>query len=912
MPSDADLVPDGGRGITLLPMDNLRSLGGAQGALTRNDWVEWKAFSAEGLPGAVAQLGSRNEANWQAAKEAIVRRLMEPPPRPAWLFWNNHPEVRWFCVHPDWSAAVHPVRFSLTESDPLLTKWGPQGGDAVAVAWRHLSHFDAPARNLATFAQTRRWRAHDVSTMQFQDNQITRVNLGEETCLTSLLFAEVPRQKDSQQMRLRYDVQVLHRFVFPPRELSSILPDHTDTAWRVAVAGVDIERRWLIVEAIPGRVYVLPLSLLVLGDDSGYHECALYDMAADRFGIGDELVLCRAKASPTEIDRVRLVAWNPGTRSAMGGCAMALPVCAFDAERQALTLGHGGFTMTLPMVEPVFAAFDVLLIDRGNNLRRLAPGRDKVRDTGALLVISDDGSPRIDGWPGYTCRPDNDYDWNVDLFGRNLIWQGRPGRALVAAGGCVPVTLEGIVHEHRTIYFSRRLQHWPDRRGGTCLAMVLGQTDDRRCAVRLGNEIRLARLAELVEGVPENKQAPVLEALRGAGTGIWVRVADAHHEGDPVVPPLKPGVVQRRYATDTGSYLPVAIVRDQSEPDRPVVLGLLCDCVLTRAVHWLPIEKAAWVDLSSHEAHVHALFVAPGRPLRARMMRDGSLSVVDHPLALNEFRAMRPGAGVMVRSTDVRAQGRTSWVRSAVSDVILAFEGHTKPDTPEWRAVVRMRDSQAMRVACRPSVLTPKDFLDTVQAPQDQVVVLDEIRSVLAMHDVAATCADGAPQAFALLVRRAWRHWATEVITWQSDPPDSGLWTRFLALRDPLLASKQLLTVDQLNSQIDGFCLQVELQQWRPAVDKHLTAAGAAVRAARGDLVFTAMAAMEQAWVSHRLAELARLAPSNAGTPKPLPQAVIDGLRVLADQLEHEQTLSNGATLRFGGPLPQWLASQGP
>ena len=73
------------------------------------------------------------------------------------------------------------------------------------------------------------------------------------------------------------------------------------------------------------------------------------------------------------------------------------------------------------------------------------------------------------------------------------------------------------------------------------------------------------------------------------------------------------------------------------------------------------------------------------------------------------------------------------------------------------------------------------------------------------------------------------------------------------------------------------------------------------------------MAAMEQAWVSHRLAELSRLAPSNAGTPnQPLPLAVIDGLRVLVDKLEHEQTLSNGATLRFGGPLPQWLASPGP
>ena len=270
--------------------------------------------------------------------------------------------------------------------------------------------------------------------------------------------------------------------------------------------------------------------------------------------MGDELLICRAPAGPTDIDKVRLVDWRPGLRSTAGGDFwLALPVVAVDAEARTLVLGHGALTLTVPMLETGYKPGMVVQIDHLNRIRVPSADPQRRRLITVLLTVDAQGVPRIAGWPEHACRLDAKVDWDQDPFGKHLLYRGRPGPMLLAAGGVVPVTVEYMDDEARLITVSRRFQHRPDRQAGISQARVLDLTGDARCVVRMGNEWRRAAVQELVAGVPAEHHEAVLTALKACGCPLWVRTPAGK-------PWMAPGIQQRDQAHATGSFLPRLVV----------------------------------------------------------------------------------------------------------------------------------------------------------------------------------------------------------------------------------------------------------------------------------------------------------------------------------------------------------------
>ena len=76
-PSDADLVPPSGRGVTLLPMAAPRS-GPGEEMLDAAAATAGVTFTCEGLPDAVATVDA-------AAVQRVAQLLRRPHPRAAWV-----------------------------------------------------------------------------------------------------------------------------------------------------------------------------------------------------------------------------------------------------------------------------------------------------------------------------------------------------------------------------------------------------------------------------------------------------------------------------------------------------------------------------------------------------------------------------------------------------------------------------------------------------------------------------------------------------------------------------------------------------------------------------------------------------------------------------------------------------------
>ena len=862
MPSDTGLVPPKGRGITLLPFPP-QWMEGAEG--TRRIKLAGLRFAGEGLPDATGVMSDLHQGG------EMLWLLSQPHPRPAWLLRDNEPAV---------SPRVldAPVFLEPLPAAPVLHPWS-SAEQPHRTEWPVLTFADLPAATVIETATQRLWSAQDrrtwvlASRAEARGQDVEPVNASR-----ALLFAEI----SSQALRLRYTAGAIERFLFSPRELATMLSSHPRSSWRVTVANVDIERRWFVVEVAPGRLHVLPLALLVTQGELGTHEFALGELALECFGVGDVLEICRATGRVEEVDRIRLLGWTPGARAALGGERMALRLQAVDAAAGACQYGSGRFVLTLPGSAPADAVNTLALIDRDNHR---APPPKGLAGSGALLRRRDDDTLAIDGLEDFRCRPFGQYDWDSDPVGSHLFTpparEGGPlgaGPVVRDAGGTVPVSIDYIDIPGRTIYFSRNRLHGASIQG-VCPVEVLNATARGTCLLRAGSQLRIANLRELVFGLPEEFDSPreMAEELAAAARLQWARLADGGA--------VRGGLGMRREPGETGSFAPVAIVGPNG-----TVRGVVCECLRSRALHWLPVAALAWVDLSAEPDALTNLLLEREVVLSATVQPDDSLSVTAQPLARGEFASAAPGTELVVRSTGIRLASGEALVRSAISDVLLSFAG-TPQKQGETKAIVRRRDrvQQTLHAELRVAGQLRLD-LD----PGANVEVAPVIEEILRLHASSAT-RSRARLLFHELVRRAWRHWPAELLQTTGIPMRAGLWNRYAQLQPVLLGAapgdlKVLL----------GFCRDVELTQWGRdgRDDPQLLRLAAAARALAGDVAFHSVDAMQAAKTANRIAALAHLSPPRAFITA-LPDAVVDGLEKLLADLRLERT-----PLTFGPPLP--------
>ncbi|HEX6911022.1 MAG TPA: hypothetical protein VF142_11540, partial [Longimicrobium sp.] len=683
-------VPAGTRPVVVLPLNPLlrREAADPEQVRSRTYWRR-KLFSIGSLPSIVAMPGTYDPATgvWaDTGPQDFVALMRTAHPKIALLGIDSDgvPRVASSPGH----AWVGALRIAERPPRPRYAPLGEAGTERgeLPLDWQALSYADDTAAALAERVEQGAWTYHDShSACWTQAGEVKQAELGSHTGASGPLFF----QRDEQgRLRLRFSADHLRHFGLPSAELARHLSRAELQRGRFAVAAPS-EGRGLWIEIAPGRVVELSHALLATRTASREPH-SLESMWWDAFAPGDWVTLSLASREPLRLDRFVLEGWEPGPRGAFGLVPCFLPVAARDAERGGVRLGAGDFQLTVPTIlgetEPEVVA---LLPD--NRVVAIPEGRLPRRGEVILLGVRPDGSPAVLGFPGFTPvahrQPEG---WGDDPLRGDLLIDARPSeqrerlaRFIAAAGGVLPVTVDGVYQE-RILFFTRQLQAAGSRipPGAVVLARLTGVLSERERTVllRCGGGLLRCRMDTVVPGLPWACFAAAAEELRARRVPLWVR---ADEEGR-----LLPGLQDEERAE-------FRVVQEFALPgSERREAGLICRSERTGALRWLPEREIAWTRLAADEL---SRGVPPAPQLFSVHLRDtddanGPLSLIGTSTARREFAVLavgrEPGVTVISRREDSAEGPARFLVRSSASGVALDYAAEDGPPLAAGHALV--------------------------------------------------------------------------------------------------------------------------------------------------------------------------------------------------------------------------------
>ena len=594
------------------------------------------------------------------------------------------------------------------------------GGD-VSVHWHLLSFADISITEIEDRCSRRQWFIHDKETGQWTNRGINRTTIGGLSVFTGPLFFD----GRLNEHRLRYGSSELSIFGVPLGNIADSFGlgglDSRGICVEVTVASIEegdgtFEGIW--VEWVSGRVIELPVEMLTWR--SGPELLPLESFDWSHLATGDELELRIVAGEALAPDRIEVVAWRRGPR----GCCIpppesaALMPCAEPGKMGGLRLGAGAFQLTLPIPQSNSAQSYWLpesnLAEPFSN-QQLRPGDivlihvEKADFVSKLMVM---------GLSGIEALPDErDHSriiWNKHPLAESLIRRGADQRRgfhlpafvdlIQAAGGALPVTVEGIDKKNRIVWFSFRYQSPSMKAEGIAQAIVLGATLDlSRASLWLGNGVCFVYMQDIVDGLSERLRAIIVREMVTLRIPVWVKSCN---ERD----------IKLRIGLCDDSpgdlwVVPVAAIGNGQD------VGLLVRSCKSQRLYWIPQEHLAWTDLTSDEIR-ESFCDTPtqkDKALRAslRLGRDDSakLSLLHTAESRREQDDLHPGhelrVVVVARTLGPNQTDFHYWlVRSLETGLLLRCD---VPVGLEWRVgetnpveIVSRRLAQTHRMTCAP------------------------------------------------------------------------------------------------------------------------------------------------------------------------------------------------------------------
>ena len=444
------------------------------------------------------------------------------------------------------------------------------------------------------------------------------------------------------------------------------------------------------------EIFDLPGSVVT---DDNDHPVQLENLDWQAFGIGDKiwLRLEKVRTDPNGQERV-LLRWSHGVQNAFGPRGAVLPSCHIDKAEGSVTYGAGQIQIVVPTGYPHLLPTTAIIGDRGyltsaictpNNssenisgkklwrwLRYLTnairPPNNSSENIGGkelwhwlhgrtVLVVPDgSGGVTVAGFAGCIATPAEIYvdgaqiEWNNDLLffdtfrfdqaNTPVSNSKKLADLLDAAGGSIAVTVEDTEASHsgglKIVRFSRRHQHV--RTGGLARAVPTGITTSQDFVLlRIGGrQIKIAA-EQFVNGAPEALRVRIIEEVNRLGTAVWVHVKGSRvHLGVPV---------DQDDHTDVTQVRVVAIVNSGNDPvaGNSLIAGLVCENVVDKRFHWLPIEELCATLITRAQAEV--IFLGDVPPLDVHETETGTVSVIQHWRTKDEISHLRPSAHLVVR-----------------------------------------------------------------------------------------------------------------------------------------------------------------------------------------------------------------------------------------------------------------------
>lgn len=639
--SDSHYVPELGRLAVALPKNSLlerRQGNDNSGGKSDNFWNNLFGFTIGGLPNIVAAPATYDfgTKSWRKPNANDFVRLMQSP----------HPKI----VHLQRDGNQYRIAARMQDStagslhvdeDGELTVNANGSKGSHPLRWRYQTFAHESVKQVRERMKNETWMYHDERSGHWLEGEDTtqHEHLGKHNALSGPLFF----QREKKFLKLRYDDNRFLQFGFPVAELIGRLArEGRKTYITCTVAGVSKEGGvW--VELAPGRLCEIPQEIVIW--KTSISEKPLTNFAWSLFAPGDRLSLQLVQGNVLEIDRLAFRNWIPGPRGAFGRGRTLLPVVSFDPVQGALNLGHGEYTLTLPVKQ--FDYEGAVMLNHDNQLERVESLR---RGDVVLLGLDEQDQVMVHGLPGWKAEADINYDWSRDPLGltsqrKDFVRREteRLREVIDAVGGALPVTVEAAIEKDSVIYFSRYRQDRVAeiRPGEIAMVRVMGTLDDDNTVIlRAGGRLLCLPFAQIIPGLPKEHYGRAAEFLIESRQYLWLRADETgnHRLG------LTDESQRREFSVRARGLI-------KDEGGQP--LGLLCGSTASLRLYWLPVQWLSWTELSAEE--IERLFVKSHLAFLVTH-HNNSISLRHLAQARQLFDKLRVGDEVQVRVVEIGEQ----------------------------------------------------------------------------------------------------------------------------------------------------------------------------------------------------------------------------------------------------------------
>jgi hypothetical protein len=661
---NAQYVPEGIRPAVVLPTNRIKDI-------KPESWASKNCFAIGGVPNIRPRPG--RYANNQWGDILRFKDMMN-------LLAKQHPKIVYLGKDAKGNFRIAPPSDSfpcgcLTLIDKSLTvQYVPLNSSELTdsirhcIPWHLLSFGDESVQQILDRANVDSWRYHDNKTFTWVPDTQEFKTEDLKNCLHTVWTGPIFFQSVSGKLRLRYTQSEFRRFGFPVEELIYALKQPRPHCYPIAgiskfvtVRSQSLEYS-LWIELAPGRLVELPVQLIVWRSDVNDKAKSLADlMHWQGFAPGDRVELELVSTDPLTIDRIALKNWIPGARNTLGSNRCFLPVEAIDETQGEITLGRGEFTLKLPFADRN-PNWQMAILTPENDIRGIAVGQPKVypkRDDVVLLEINTYDKLAVVGFE--TMIPELHWGeaevWKNHPITGCLIRQGsqklfldseRLKNWIRAVGGALPVTVEGLhgnENQHRLL-FSMRLQQDTALIPPGCISFahfVALLPDEYTAMLRCGGGLITLPMRQIVSGLDRSLYTLAAEQLKQAQVSLWLR---REQNGE-----IKVGFSDDSENRDVlVESLDILLQKDDEEE-----VGLICQSIETKTLHWFPIQEAAWTNLSVTEFRNVFKLKGTFKVRRKFITRENKvgktyiISVLAVPDVSTEFKKLTVGQELFVR-----------------------------------------------------------------------------------------------------------------------------------------------------------------------------------------------------------------------------------------------------------------------
>lgn len=691
---NAQYVLEGIRPAVVLPTNDIQGI-------DPENWASLGRFSIGSLPDIISRPGRYTNKVWEMALPSEVIMIMS----------RQHPKI--VCLGKDAKGnyRIAPPSDSfhygclIMIDNSLTIQYVPLNSELTdsknpSIPWHLLSFGDESVKQILDRAYAESWRYHDNETFTWVTDtkkfKVENLQNRDHTIWNSPMFFQL----FDEELRLRYTRSEFRRFGFPVEELIYALKQKGRShCYPIAgiskfVAGRSQSLEYsLWIELAPGRLIELPVQLIVWRSGVNNNAKSLADlMHWQGFAPGDRVELELVSTDPLTIDRIALKNWIPGARNALGSNRCFLPVEALDERQGEITLGRGEFKLQLP-----FAGqnpnWHMVILTPENDIKGITVGQPKLNpkcDDVVFLEINAQDQIAILGFETMTPVPH---------WGEEDSWKNHPITGCLirqklqiqkyyldsellknwirAVGGALPVTVEGLHRNDNQHQLLFSMKHQQDAAliplGCISLARFVDILPDQKTAIlRCGGGLIPLPMREIISGLDRSLYTTAAEQLKQAQVSLWLRRVQNEE--------FKVGFSDDPRNQDIlVESLDILLQKDGEEE-----VGLICQSIETKTLHWFPIQEAAWTTLSVEE--FRNVFKSKGTfKVRSKLItrenqivKTSILSMLTVPDVVNESKKLTVGEELfiqVVKQVETNDKNKHRYlVESLTTQVILDCE----------------------------------------------------------------------------------------------------------------------------------------------------------------------------------------------------------------------------------------------